>query len=108
MGGGEGAGALGAELEGAAQRRVELVAAAGDVGPVELELVAVEVVELLGVAQDGVEALALDGGEHLGDPCDDRRVVLGRGDLAARSLQRAVGPVVTGQAPGRELHEREP
>ena len=39
---------------------------------VELELVAVEVVELLGVAQDGVEALALDGGEHLGDRGDDR------------------------------------
>ena len=57
---GELLGPFGAELEGGAQRRIELVAAGGDRVGVQLDVAARPVVELGGVAQHGIEAAGAD------------------------------------------------
>ena len=75
--GGELLGPLGAELERLPQHGIEQVATARDRRRVELDVDGVPAVEFLGIAQDGVDALGLDGAEHLSDGGDHRRILLG-------------------------------
>ena len=98
LGPGKGRRTLGAELDGLAQGRVEAITARTDRVGVELHRAALEAVELAGVPQHGVHAVALDDGQHLRHGGDHGGVTLG-GGLAAplAGLDKVVSPLERGQ-----------
>jgi hypothetical protein len=98
--------ARGSELDGGAELRGEPVAGRGEFLGAQLDDLGV--VEFAGVPLDGLEPVALDLGEHPGDPFRDGGVALGFGGVDGRGLEEREPVGVVRHETRAELHADDP